>query len=307
MDNKVNYTLVGLFVTLLVAAMIAIFIWLEDLNHRQDTVKYAVYMKESVAGLVPKAQVTFNGVKVGTVDSIQLNPHDPQQVRLILNVLANTPINQSTVAMLKSQGITGVTFVGLSATQRDAPPIKKQPGQEYPIIASKPSFLETLTDALQDVTTNIKNVSVSVQKLVDQENRQAITETLQNVKSVTANLVKNETRFNEIMMSTHSLTKNLAESSQNLPQTIKQLNQALVSLQRMANKITATGMTINSTMEGANSLMQNVSQQVVPQTTDMLQEINQTIRLINRLSAKLQRNPSMLLRGQQPALPGPGE
>lgn len=307
MDNKVNYTLVGLFVTLLVAVMVVIFIWLENLSHREDLVKYAVYMKESVAGLVPKAQVTFNGVKVGTVDSIELNPHDPQQVRLVLSVLATTPINQGTVAMLKSQGITGVTFVGLSATRRDAPPLKKLPGQEYAVIASKPSFLETLTDALQDVTTNIKHLSLSVQKLVDEQNREAIAATLQNVKSVTANLVKNESRFNKIVVSTQTLTKNLAVSSKTLPETVKQLNQALVALHRMANKITDTGTTINNTMQGANSLMQNVSQQVVPQTTDMLQEINQTIRLINRLSAKLQRNPSMLVRGQKPAPPGPGE
>lgn len=307
MDNKVNYTYVGLFVVVLVAALVTIFIWLEGLTKRENLVDYAVYMNESVAGLVPKAQVTFNGVKVGTVDSIELNPRDPQQVRLILSVKANTPINQSTVAVLKSQGITGVTYVGLSATRKDAPPIIKRSGHTYPMIPSKPSFLETISDALEDVTKNIKTLSVSVQKLVDDQNRQAIADSLQSIKSVTNNLVKNEKHFNKIILSTESLTKNLATSSQHLPDTVRELNEALKSLTTMADKITTAGTTINTTMEGANSLIENVSQQMVPQTTDMMQEINETIRQINQLSAKLQRNPSMLIRGQNPAPLGPGE
>ncbi|MDF1655507.1 MAG: MlaD family protein [Coxiellaceae bacterium] len=307
MDNKVNYTLVGGFVIILVAVLVVIFIWLEDLNKKDDAVHYQVLMNESVAGLTPKAQVTFNGVKVGSVKSIELNPKDPQQVRLILAMKANTPINQSTVAMLKSQGITGVTYVGLSATRRDAPALMKKAGQEYATIPSKPSLLETLSDALEDVTQNIKHLSISVQKIVDQKNRKAIADSLQSVQQITKNLADNQRNFNKIIDSTRLLTKNIATSTEDLPETVKQLNKTLVALKGMANKITKTGSTIDATMEGANSLVQNVTQQVVPQTTELVTTINATIREINHLTNQLQHNPSMLLRGQRNPPLGPGE
>lgn len=307
MDNKVNYTLVGLFVILLLAAMVVIFVWMEGLNNRQVLTKYSVYMNESVAGLTPKAQVTFNGVKVGTVDNIALNPKDPQQVHLVLSIQANTPINQSTVAELRSQGITGVTFVGLSATRKDAPTITVLPGHRYPVIPSKPSFMETLSDALKDVTKNIQKLSSSVQNIVDDTNRKAVAGSLQNIEKITKNLADNDKNLSQIIVSTKQLTENLATSSQDLPKTMHTLNQTLTSLKQMANKITQTGDTINATMEGANGLMQNVTQQVVPQTTTLMQTINSTIRQIEQLSAKLKRNPSMLLRGQSPSPAGPGE
>ncbi|MDF1759509.1 MAG: MlaD family protein [Coxiellaceae bacterium] len=307
MDNKVNYTLVGGFVMILVAALVIIFIWLEDLNKQDDAVHYKVLMNESVAGLTPKAQVTFNGVKVGSVASIELDPKDPQRVRLILAMKANTPINESTVAMLKSQGITGVTYVGLSATQRDAPALKKKPGEEYATIPSKPSLLETLSDALEDVTQNIKSLSISVQKIVDEKNRKAIADSLQNIQQVTQNLNENQKNFNKIIDSTRLLTKNIATSTENLPETVSQLNKTLASLRKMANKITETGDSIDKTMVGADTLVQNVSQQVVPQTSELLTAINATIREVNHLANQLQHNPSMLLRGQKNRPLGPGE
>ncbi|MDF1795597.1 MAG: MlaD family protein [Coxiellaceae bacterium] len=307
MDNKVNYTLVGTFVILLVAVLVVIFIWLEGLNKQDEAVHYQVLMNESVAGLTPKAQVTFNGVKIGSVQTIELDPKDPQKVRLVLAVKANTPINQSTVAMLKSQGITGVTYVGLSATRRDAPALKKQPGQTYATIPSKPSLLETLSDALEDVTQNIKQLTVSVGKIVDDKNRKAIADSLQSIKQVTKNLAQNQRNFNEIIDSTQVLTKNIAVSTKDLPETVKQLNKTLIALKGMARKITKTGDSIDSTMEGANALVQNVSQQVVPQTTELVTTINATIREINHLTNQLQNNPSMLLRGQKSPPLGPGE
>ncbi len=307
MDNKVNYTMVGLFVTVLAAALVAIFIWMENLNKHQDLVMYEVHMKESVAGLIPKAQVTFNGVKVGTVQSIRLSPSDPQQVDLLLSVQAGTPINQSTVAVLKSQGITGITYVGLSASRKDAPALSVKAGQKYPVIPSKPSLLETLSDAIESVTKNIKELTVSVEKIVDQKNRKAISDSLANVEKITNNLAANEKRFNDIIISTQSLTKNLAKSSRHLPDTMKELNEMMVSLQKMADNIANTSETVDHTMVGAKGLMQNVSQQVVPRTSAMLQAINQTIRQINQLSAKLEKNPSMLLRGKNPSPLGPGE
>src|SRR3990167_10024623 len=113
MDTKVNYTIVGLFVILVGAIAVLLFLWLTSLKHRDVYDTYIVYMHEEVSGLNAQSAVRYNGVKVGYVESIRLNPKDPQQVVLTLKIKQGTPITTSTIATLKSEGITGVDYVGL--------------------------------------------------------------------------------------------------------------------------------------------------------------------------------------------------
>jgi phospholipid/cholesterol/gamma-HCH transport system substrate-binding protein len=307
MGGKPNYTLVGLFVLLLSVAMLVTFVWLSSLHKGYETKYYWVFVEESVAGLVPKAQVTFNGVKVGVVDSMKINPNDPQEVELLLSINADTPINQATVASLRSQGITGATYVGLHATQAKAPALAVKPGMKYPIIPSEPSFLETVTDALKDATHNIARLSESVEKVVDNKNRAAIAASLQNVQKITATLAKNAKNLDRLLDSSAQVSEHLAAASQDLPATMTAFNQTLASLQDMSRHISATGQVVNKTMEGTQVVIQNATQQVMPEMVSVLHRIDGLARQMQGLVQELQHNPSMLVRGRQPIEPGPGE
>lgn len=307
MEAKANYTLVGLFVLLLGAVLVGVFIWLSNLHQNYATKYYWVYVEESVSGLVPQAQVTFNGVKVGVVESIQINSKNPQEVELLLRVRAETPINQSTIAVLKSQGITGATYVGLRARAAEAPPLAVRPGMKYPVIPSEPSFLETITDALEDATHNIARLSNSVEKVVDEKNREAIAQTLQNIQVVTDTLAKNTKNLDQLFANSATLSGQLAKASQDLPKTIQSFNEALVSLKNMSNQITDTGKVVTHTMKNTQVVIQNASQQLMPEMIDVLQRIDGLAVKMQGLVQELQTNPSMLIRGRTPSEPGPGE
>ena len=80
MENKVNYALVGGFVLLLGAALIAGVLWLASGGGFQK--KYDLYLAlvgESVAGLNLNAPVKYRGVDVGKVREIQLDPRIGQR------------------------------------------------------------------------------------------------------------------------------------------------------------------------------------------------------------------------------------
>lgn len=307
MDNKVNYTVVGLFVVILCVALFAIVVWLSDWGKSQSWDHYVVYTKESVSGLLPQAQVNFNGVKVGQVQTIALNKNDPQQVRILLEVKKGTPINQSTVATLKSQGITGVTYVGLSATQATAPPIPVRPGHKYPAIASKPSLLATLSDTLQDSAKHITGLTENLNKVVDEKNQQAIALSLHNIKKITQMIVDNEQQFNQIMTRMNALSGNLAKASEQFPKTMQRVNETLQKLDTMSVTITATGKTMNHTLGDSRVLIENFQQQLMPETVNMLARMNSIASHVKLFTQQLQHNPSIIVRGKTPAALGPGE
>ena len=100
--------------------LIAGVLWLASGGALQK--KYDLYLAiedESVAGLNLNAPVKFNGVDVGKVRDIQLDPANPERVRLMFAIERGTPIKEDTVAVLKTQGLTGIAYVELSGGARD--------------------------------------------------------------------------------------------------------------------------------------------------------------------------------------------
>ena len=96
MESKVNYTIVGFFVVALTTAVLIFAYWLTKSYGEQAYDTYYVHLSESVAGLNTDATVKYRGVDVGTVVSISLNPKNPEQVELVLNINQDTPIKTDT-------------------------------------------------------------------------------------------------------------------------------------------------------------------------------------------------------------------
>jgi phospholipid/cholesterol/gamma-HCH transport system substrate-binding protein len=83
----VNYAIVGAFVLVLGAVLIAGLLWLASggmLQKRYDL--YLAIEDESVAGLNVNAPVKYSGVDVGKVRNIHLDPGNPQRVILLFAI-----------------------------------------------------------------------------------------------------------------------------------------------------------------------------------------------------------------------------
>jgi len=239
MDTKVNYTVVGAFVIGLVAALIFMIIWLSAGITTQTYKYYAIYMNEAVTGLNIDSPVTYNGVEVGTVKTMTLNEKNPQQVKLLLKVISDTPITEDTRATLNAKGLTGITFVSLQNIGPSLIPLKKIPGEEYPIIQAAPSLLNRLDTVVTDLSAELNDISKSLQSVLDTENRHAFKETLQNLNKISANIAANNKNMTIILQNTAKATQQLPITIQTFNnQTLPAANQLLSSLQNVGDNLT---------------------------------------------------------------------
>lgn len=299
-SSKINYTAVGFFVIVLTAAFIVIVFWLGALTHAQRYNTYLVHVREDVTGLSLDSPVRFNGVKVGYIDAIHLDKTNSKRVELILKIESTVKITTSTYAILNAQGITGVIYVNLKAQTEEAPLLTVLPGNKYPIIPSKPSFLMQLSEVLPEITKDIQNLSSSIAQVLDKKNRQAFGESLQNMSEFTKTLAENSENLTENLQLLKITLSHLSEASKDMPDTIKKLNQTL-------SHATQTSDAITQTMQTGNIVLRNFSNQVLPNAQQALSSLNAATINMDRLLNELQRNPSMLVRGREPASPGPGE
>jgi len=238
MESRVNYALVGFFVLLLGAFAVIIPLWLSSGLNQQQYKPYLVYMNEAVDGLSTNGLVSYNGVSVGYVKDISLNPNNPQQVELLLNIKEGTSITTNTTATLRSQGITGVAYIGLSGgTLKGARPLLPKPGARYSVIKASPSLMVRLDTALTQLMTNINNLSQQLSVTLSPENQKLLTNILMNTNKFTQNFAGQSAQLDNSIQSLNKVLQNTSQSTQNLPVMANQLQRVLTNLQVISSEI----------------------------------------------------------------------
>lgn len=160
MEEKVNLAVVGAFVLILGTALIGAVLWLssgQTVGTAYDI--YQCYMQESVSGLNLNAPVRYHGVDVGRVRNIALAPGNVEQVQLTLAIKRGTPVKTDTVAILQTQGLTGIAYVDLAGGSRNAPALEAREGEPYPVIGTGPSLMVRLDTSLIDAAQTLKNLA----------------------------------------------------------------------------------------------------------------------------------------------------
>ena len=179
MRPKVSFMLVGAFVLALSAALVAAIVWLSAASGNKSYATYITYVHESVSGLGLNANVSYNGVQVGSVTDIDLDPNDPSRVRVEMAIEVGTPVKTDTIAKLASSGITGVAHIELGGGSAATPLLVPTRENPEPVIESVPSLfvrldasITTLVERLTHAAASLTDVADRVELLLSDENQQ---------------------------------------------------------------------------------------------------------------------------------------
>ena len=188
METRTNHLLVGAFVLLLVAGLVAFIIWAVKVDVDAKHTNYHVYFTGSVSGLSNVSEVRYRGVPIGTVTDIRIDPDNVERVRVTLDVSGETPIKEDSVASIEMQGITGVALVQISGGRQSSPNLAARDGEKHPVIQSKRSGLEKLFTDAPELINRVLTLVETATRLFDEKNIAAISGTLANTEKLTATL-----------------------------------------------------------------------------------------------------------------------
>ncbi|MHB1591779.1 MAG: MlaD family protein [Sulfuricella sp.] len=293
MESKVNFTIVGLFTLTLVVALIAILLWLGTGGRYYkiyDT--YYAYMNESVSGLNLNAPVKYRGVEVGNVSDITLDPANSERVRLLLKIERGTPVKEDSVAVLRTQGLTGIAYVELTGGSLQSPLLKPKRDEKYPVIRTGPSLMTRMDTALTSLLANVSRVSDNVNAVLDEDNRRAFKHSLAQIDTVTRVLATHSAAIEAGVNNAAKTLENSARASADLGHLIERAGRSAEAVERLANETSRSAAAVPGTLQGIQLLVGD------------LRELSASLR---RVSDQLERNPNTLLFGKPQPEPGPGE
>ena len=307
-ETKVNYSLVGLFVLVLSAALIAGVLWLASGGAYQK--RYDLYLaieNESVAGLNLNAPVKYNGVDVGKVREISLEPGNPEQVNLLFAIEHGTPIKEDTVAILKTQGLTGIAYVELSGEAEDSPPLIATPGSKYPVIHTKPSLSARLENMLTTVLAKLDSTSKNIDSILSDASRESFKNALADIAIVAHTFAERKESLDAGIADAALTFKNTSQATAQIGPVIDRIGRSADAVEKMGNEVARTSVSAAKTVDSVGVDAKRLTAETLPEVERLLSELSVLTSSLRRLSEQTKRDPRGLLFGRKSVPEGPGE
>jgi len=292
MAGKTSKFMVGLFVTMGAILAVVAIIFVGATKYFEKGNMYVTYFDESVQGLQKDSIVKYRGVEVGRVETIRVAP-DNRLVAVVMKVNLKEDLPRTTLAQLKSAGITGLVFVELDRRKSDEP--DQSPKiifpSEYPVIPSRPSELQKI----------LTGVNVIVEKF-NQIDTQGISDQLKSTAAEIEIFFRGK-KMESILVKIEATAANLQEITQKVDKTVAtgKLDEVLIEA-RDALKGTRTLMTtVQEEIRDINL------REVIGQTRGIATEVKTTSENLRQASETLEsflgrinERPPDLLFGKPP-------
>ena len=136
METRANYLMIGGFILGALALIFMFVFWVANIAGGGN--RYQIIFDSSVAGLTTGSRVGFNGIKVGGVQSFELDPQDARKVRVVISVTDDTPIREDSLATIKSMGLAGGSGVEISPGSPESPLLLASEAVPIPTIRAAP-------------------------------------------------------------------------------------------------------------------------------------------------------------------------
>lgn len=227
METKANYVVVGIFTLAVTIAAFAFVYWAARFGDNNDSLPLEIRIPGSVTGLSKGSQVLFNGIKVGDVRQMFLDPLNPNMVIVQTEVNRTTPITRSTKAELSTQGLTGIAFVELKGGSLMEPNLMEEAekGGYVARINADPSIFTDLMATAKDIFGQTERVLGGLEDFVN-DARGPLTDTVNNTKVFTDALAKNADVINAI-----------GDNAADVKQTIQEAREMMTRLNEASKRV----------------------------------------------------------------------
>ena len=281
METRANYTIVGIFTVLVIAAAFGFVYWMAEYGRGGTMAELIVRIPGSANGLSVGSPVRFNGIQVGSVKSLSIDADDPRYSLAFAEVRADAPVYQTTKAILEIQGLTGAAYIELSGGRTGDENILKRSldtGKRAVLLADQSSVTNLLATA--DKIMDRANDTIGDFQAFVKDAKGPLTDTVKNADTFSKALADNSGNIDEFLKSAGELSKTFSSVSGKVNSTLDAVEKLIRAVD--ANKV-------NEVVANVDKLTANVAD-----ATDDLKatitSIKQTSDTYNEFGMKAQQS-----------------
>ena len=300
METKANYVLIGAFTILTAVLLLGFGLWAAKYSSEQGWQEYWVIFNEPVTGLTQGSSVQYNGISVGTVESLKLAPNDPRQVLARLKLQADTPIKVDTKAKLSITGLTGSPFIQLTGGTPNAPTLVSVDHHEIPVIKTEASALQNIADTANRLVARMDEV-------LSEENVKKIAKTLDNLQAMTGAVADQREDIRKLLVNAREASEKLSATLDTTNHAVKDVDREVIDkLPALMTKLDSTLNKLDSAAGGANTILTENRAAIHSFANDGLSQLGPTlgelrglVRDLRHISDRLEGSPARYILGRE--------
>ncbi|QFS84067.1 mce related protein [Roseivivax sp. THAF40] len=242
METRANFILIGAFTVAGFVGILGFFLWFAGVELDERYSYYDVNFA-SVSGLSNASDVRFAGFPVGQVVDIRLSPDRDGTVQVRLEIDAETPVRVDSEATIESQGVTGVSYVGISAGTPEAPMLEAESAEDVPVIPAGRSVLQSLSEDAPQLLAESLEVVQDLNTLLSAENRGRVDQILGNVAEASAS-------FSTVLEDFSAVTAEVSDFSE-------QIDRFNTTLETLSDDLSVVLQTADGTLNSVTALAED--------------------------------------------------
>ena len=270
-----------------------------------------VFEDTSVARLQIGSAVLYRGIRIGRVETIQIDRNRITDVVVSISILHETPIKADQEATLVTAGITGIKQIELRGGTNESPFL--QPGDTIP---TGRTLFDNLTDRAEALAYRVEQILDNLVEITNRPNQDKLSsilgnmdsivseaqgsmiDTVSNISDITAELsiamvvitdilvkidhIFDEDKIYNIISNTETITTSMAEID------FSQVNTIVESM--------------NGSIQRASQLISRIDtlvQRNSPDLNSIIEELRETLENLSEFSRIISDDPSILIRSRR--------
>jgi phospholipid/cholesterol/gamma-HCH transport system substrate-binding protein len=293
---------VGLFVSVALASLIFFVIWLTGRTGVEELKRFSLLFHKDVSGLSVGGPVKYMGMSVGSVIQMNLHQEDGIKVRVDIDVLVSTPVDQGTFASLALQGITGVAVVNLETESGTHPPLETPPGMEYPVIPVRVVGFSAIMASAPEIMAKLNSLLTQAGQILGDENQSAIASTLKNIDNLTTSLAEERETIAAIPGNLNVAISDIQATVRQLQDTMTQLTPGISStidnVNRSSENLASLTSRLDTMLANHEDDLGQFMEEGLAQVPALMNQTRESLRDLEKLVQELQHDPSQLIYRQ---------
>lgn len=289
METESRYIAVGSFVFILMLGFMAFTIWMSKIDWYENYI-YEIYFPGSISGLREREVVTYNGVPIGSVKEIDIDPEKINLIRVLVGIDNRALIRESTFATLETKGLTGITTIQMHGSEQTSPILRAKKGEVYPIIRSKSSNFQELFEETPKILQKLVVLIDRITPVFNDENLKALNLSIKNISTFTSAL--------------GASSKDVENLFVQAPKTLKSIDEAMGGFKTSVDK---SGQNLDETLNQVKGLIEenrpyikNFTSGGLYEATQSMLELRNLIKNLTRFLEKLKSGPAKSLFESDP-------
>ena len=303
METKAHHALVGIFVVLLTVAGVFAFLWLAQATFDREFREYDVVFDGPVRGLRTASEVRFNGIQVGEVTDLGLNPDNPGEVIARIRVDAATPVKVDSFAQLEPQGLTGLSYLQISAGSPDAARLEGRPGDRAPRIYARQAQLEELFQGGETLLDAAQLTFGRVGRLLSDENLESTRNILNSVETISASLAQEDQLVADLRSAVRSLdqaAQDISVAAENIEQfgvtaetfLVEEVSPMVADVSSASIEVDRASQETYAAIAALRPGLEEFADDGLPQLSAAARDLRYLVAALERIALELEQDPA---------------